>query len=166
MTVGEQAPAVSNLLGPVGDSAADPIPGSMSEEMNGIVNVCVVDTSGPRVFLELQLNEQSYIALADSGADISIITVSALEQIGDVVINSDFSFSFKGIGNNAPVSRTLGTVVLSMSMGGFVAPSATFHVVNDADVGHSVVLGADLMYKYYLAPSPAHQRLIYYPPDQ
>ena len=52
-----------------------------------------------------------------------------------------------------------------MDIGGFVAPNTKFHVVDDQDISHDVILGADFMYLHYLAPSPAHGRLIYAPPD-
>ena len=122
-----------------------------------------LSASSPRVFLRLSLNNQLFVALADSGADISVISTSALGRLGGVPVNSSFTVSFRGVGRTASLSGTLGTVRLSLDVGGFQAPSAMFHVVKDDDIGYDVILGADLMYKYYLAPTPAHQKLIYAP---
>lgn len=120
--------------------------------------------SGPRVFLSLKLNDYSCYALADSGADISVLSSKILEFLPGVVLDGSQCVTVKGHGRSAE-SRTLGVVTLSVDMGGFISPNTVFHVVDECDIQHAVIVGADFMYRHYLAPSPAHGRLIYAPPD-
>ncbi|MEL7079228.1 MAG: reverse transcriptase domain-containing protein [Cyanobacteria bacterium J06582_2] len=119
---------------------------------------------GPRVFLSILVHKVRLVALADSGADISVISMRALSSLGEVAINRDQRVEVRGHGRNA-VSQTVGKVTLPVDIGGLVARSAAFQVVEDSDINHDVVLGADFMYRHYLAPSPAHGRLLYAPPD-
>ena len=118
----------------------------------------------PRVFLALSLEKVPAIALADSGADISVLSRRMVQSLGDLSVDRDRIVSIRGHGRSA-VSRSLGVVCVSVDVGGLVAPNAEFHVVEDVDTNHDVILGADFMHRHYLAPSPAHGRLIYAPPD-
>ncbi|MEL7522864.1 MAG: hypothetical protein AAGJ80_14825, partial [Cyanobacteria bacterium J06553_1] len=59
--------------------------------------------------------------------------------------------------------KSLGTVNLSIVIDEFIASECEFHVVEDNAISYDMVLGADFLGKHYLAPSPAHRRLIYWP---
>ena len=123
--------------------------------------------SSTRVFLSLNINNLDIVCLADSGADVSLIALSTLNSVNQnkespVDINSDQSISLKALGPEA-VIQTLGTVCLDVGIDNYIAADMEFHVVDDCVTSHDVILGADFLCKYYLAPSPAHHRLIYWP---
>ena len=137
--------------------------GDISEEAGQVYVLGSIDNPEPRVFLSVCLNGSSCTALADSGADISVVSRRIVDSLG-IEVNESSSVSVRGHGRSA-VSRTLGTVILAVGIGGFTVPGTEFHVVDDQDINHEVILGANFMYQHYLAPSPAHGRLIYAPPN-
>ena len=119
---------------------------------------------GPRVFVSLSVNNCSLIALADTGADISVISSSAFEKLGPLGIDNNTLFIVKGVGSGDPF-HTMGLVYLDLVIGTFKVSSVPFHVVDSAHMTHDMIIGADFMYEHYLAPSPFHGRLIYAPPS-
>lgn len=119
---------------------------------------------GPRVFLNLFVNSKCFVALADSGADISLISKSALGSLGQLDVDNTKSIVVKGFGSSA-IFRTEGLVYLSVRIDEYVTHDIPFQVIDEKYFSHDIVLGADFLYKHYLAPSPAHHRLIYAPPQ-
>ena len=137
---------------------------SVPEESEHIFTLSNFNDPGPRVFLSIFLDNIPVTALADSGADISVVSSHILDSFPGLEVDRGSSVSVRGHGRSA-VSETLGVVQLSVDIGGLVAPNYKFQVVDSRDVNHNVILGADFLYKYYLAPSPAHSRLLYAPPE-
>ena len=118
---------------------------------------------GPRVFVSVNIYDESLIALADTGAEISVISLKALQKLGNVDIDENKLIIIKGIGQEKPF-HSLGVVYLDLFIGSFKASRFLFHVIGNDCMSHEIILGADFLYDYYLAPSPAHGRLFYAPP--
>ena len=125
--------------------------------------------SSDRVFIQLNLSGCTVTSLSDSGADISIVSRGILDRINatrDSPYNIDTTQAvwFKAVGPGS-LLKSLGTVTLDATIENFTAEHSQFHVVDDDVISHDVILGVDFLCKYYLAPSPAHKRLIYWPPE-
>ena len=123
--------------------------------------------SSARVFLSVNVEGLDIITLADSGADVSLIALNTLNSLNvgresPIRIDSDHSIFLKPLGHG-PNIRSLGTVCLDIRIDEYVAANAEFYVVEDSVTSHDMIFGADFLYKYCLAPSPAHHRLIYWP---
>ena len=118
---------------------------------------------GPRVFVKLNMKEADAVALADSGADISVVSAEFYHKFKSLPIDRSVKVNIKGVGRSA-LSETLGIIKIPVTIDKFTASDCIFHVVDSADMSHDVILGADFMFNHYIAPSPAHQRLIYAPP--
>ena len=108
------------------------------------------------------------VALADSGADVSPISESAFRKIKarnpTLCIDRSQSVQVRALGADTPI-HTLGTIHLDIGLDNFIASDVDLHVVKDSVMSHDLILGVDLLSKYYLAPSPAHRQLLYLPPD-
>ena len=122
-----------------------------------------------RVFLTIHIEDCPLVCLSDSGADISLISQSAFNKINascnlSLTVDSAQSVWFKTLGPGTPL-KSLGAVCLDVCIDNFIANNFKFHVVEDTVTSHDVILGVDFMSRHYLAPSPAHRRLIYWPAE-
>ena len=122
-----------------------------------------------RVFLSVDIFNCSFVCLFDSGADISLVSQSTLERINSSLesplsIDSSKSVAFKALGPGQ-LFASLGIVIVDIRIDNFIASNFALHVVEDSVTSHDMILGVDFMSLHYLAPSPAHKRLIYWPPE-
>ena len=122
-----------------------------------------IEGRGYRVFVYCIVEGVKITALVDSGADISLISRSTLDRIGKLHSCCSETIAVRGILPSHPF-RTQGMINLDININDFQAPDIKFHVLGDEEMAHDIVLGADFLYRFYMAPSPAHQRLIYMPP--
>lgn len=127
------------------------------------------ECSSERVFLYIEMEGISLVSLSDSGADLSLLTRSAFDRINGarespLTVDPSQSASFKALGPGELLT-SLGTVTVDVLIDEYLAINVLFHVVEDTVTSHEVILGADFLCKHYLAPSPAHRGLLYWPPD-
>ena len=114
------------------------------------------------MFVDVLIGEVTASSLADSGADISVISEDLFSRLS-VECDSSVIFDISGIGQG--LCQTSGYVKLIVKIGPYKSDLFPFHVVPKSSIQHDMILGADFMYRYYLAPSPAHQRLLYVSPN-
>ena len=95
--------------------------------------------------------------------DISLITRSALNSLGQQSVDASESVVYKGFGHSLMFCTEV-VAYLSISIGEFEAHNVPFQVMDEKQISHDVVIGVDFLYQYYLAPSPAHHKLIYASP--
>ena len=139
---------------------------SPSDRVHNIYSVAKNGRCGPRVFVPLTVRDVRIVALADSGADISVISTAAFSHLSDrYSVDDKIIFSIKGVGKSSNFS-SLGVVYLPVVISGYSAEAFPFHVVDDCHLTVDMILGADFLYTFYLAPSPWHQQLIYAPPGR
>ena len=120
---------------------------------------------GPRVFVSVSMNKINFCALADTGADITVMPLRTFKRLGiDNALDDNSLLIVRGIGHGVPF-HTLGMIRLNLNIDSFSASEVTFHVISDECMSHDLILGADFMHEHYLAPSPAHGRLFYAPPS-
>ena len=102
---------------------------------------------GPRVFVSVKINNESLVALADTGAEMSVISLKALKKLGDVNIDENKLIIIKGIGQGKPF-HSLGVVYLDVYIDLFKASKFMFHVIDNDCMSHEIIMGADFMYDY------------------
>ena len=150
---------------PVDDNSDNP---ALNED---IVVHCIGSHSPTRrVFLLINVFSLPLECLVDSGADISLITRSTFDKLNSecnppLVIDSEQSTAFQALSPNS-VMYTCGTIFVDIRLDNFIATQVRLHVVEDHVTSHEVILGADFLGRHYLAPSPAHRRLVYLPPGE
>ncbi|MEO1300843.1 MAG: reverse transcriptase domain-containing protein [Bacteroidota bacterium] len=155
------------LHGPVAIESSDVSDEACTQVDNPFVYSIGSSSISERVFIDVIVGSCPVSSLVDSGADISLISASTVDKISErlsspLVVDQNRSVLFKALSPDS-LMKTLGTVKLEVSIDSFLASSFEFHVVEDHLTSHDLILGVDFLCKHYLAPSPAHRQLIYWP---
>ena len=159
-----QAPVVSSDS----DTPDHLVPEESPVSSTPVIHSMGSTSTSERVFLTVTIRDCPVICLIDSGADVSLIPQRTLDRINathdpPASIDLSHSIAVKALGPDT-IMYTSGITCLDICIDNFIASNVGLHVVEDSVTSHEVILGADFLCRHYLAPSPAHRRLIYWPP--